>query len=107
MGELVTHHFGRPSPKPVAEGQEKPSVAFKVNEEHTLVTANVGHSILSDFVSGNVQVFSMEAERSRHSWTLSLGPFAEHKVEIVRKHHIGKILTLLVDGEVFVESSGS
>jgi len=103
--ELVTHHFGRPSPKLVEK--EKSAVAFKVNRERSLVTANVGHTVLSHFVSGTVQAVTMDAERSKHSWMVSLGPFAEHKVEIVKKHTVGKILTLLVDGEVFVESSGA
>jgi len=106
-GELVTHHFGKPSPKPLPEGQEKPMVTFKVNKERSLVTANVGHTVLSQFGSGAPQAVTMDAERLRHSWTISLGPFAEHKIEIAKKHTMGKILTLSVDDGIFVECSGA
>merc|ERR1712232_1061834 len=44
------------------------------------------------------------SERLRHAWTIQIGPFAEHKIEIVKKHTVGKILTLLVDGEVLVDA---
>lgn len=105
-GEVVTHLFGRPSP-PVGATQVKPEIALKVSKDRSAVTANVGHQVLSHFVSGEVQAKTSEVERLRHSWTVQLGPFAEHTVTIVKKHTLGKIITLLVDGEVLVESSAA
>lgn len=61
--------------------------------------------MLSHFVSGEVQATTSEAERLRKSWTVQLGPFAEHTIEVTKKHTLGKIVTLLVDGEVLVEAS--
>jgi len=42
-----------------------------------------------------------------HSWTFQLGPFAEHTVKIVKNYTLGKIITLMVDGDVFVESTAA
>jgi hypothetical protein len=41
------------------------------------------------------------------SWTIQCGPFAEHTVKVAKNYTLGKIVTLLVDGEVFVESDAS
>jgi len=100
----VTHHFGRPSPPPAPAGKQPEIASFKVNKERTAVTANFGHAVLSHLVSGEVRAVSSEVERLRHAWTVQIGPFAEHKIEIVKKYTVGKILTLLVDGEVFVDA---
>jgi len=105
-GDLVTHHFGRPSPAP-SSAQQTPEIALKVSKDRNVVTANVGHQVLSHFVSGEVQAKTFEVDRLRHSWTVQLGPFAEHTVEIVKRHTLGKIVTLLVDGDVLVESSAA
>jgi hypothetical protein len=43
----------------------------------------------------------------RHSWTVQAGPFAEHTVEVVKGHTIGKIVTLLVDGKTLVEATAA
>jgi hypothetical protein len=69
------------------------------------VTANVGHSVLDHFVSGEVRSVKSDLERLRHSWTFQLGPFAQHTVEVTKKHTLGKVVTLLVDGTVMVEAS--
>merc|ERR1711971_1106348 len=44
-------------------------------------------------------------QRLRRRWDFQLGPFAHHTVEITKIHTLGKIITLLVDGEVLVEST--
>lgn len=67
----------------------------------------MGHRVLSHFVSGEVQAVKCDVERLRHSWTVQIGPFAEHTVQITKRHTVGKIVTLLVDGEVLVESSAA
>jgi len=103
-GEHVTHHFGRPSPPGACMKQE---LALKVSKDRNKVTASVGHSVLDHFVNGEVQAVSCEMERLKHSWTVQVGPFATHTVQIMKKHTLGKIVTLLVDGEVLVESNAA
>jgi len=105
-GELVTHHFGRSSP-PRAASQKNSEIGIKVSKDRTTLTANAGHQVISHFVSGEVQANTSEADRRSHSWTIQVGPFAEHKVEISKKHTLGKIVTLAVDGEVLVESTAA
>jgi len=58
-------------------------------------------------VSGEVQAKTSEVERLRHSWTVQVGPFAQHTIEVTKRHTLGKIVTLLVDGEVLVESTAA
>jgi hypothetical protein len=101
-GDFVTHHFGRPSPPSSAMGKE---LCFKVSKDRHQVTADVGHDVLANFVSGEVQSVKSDVQRLRHKWTFQLGPFAEHTVEISKNFTLGKIITLLVDGEVLVEST--
>jgi len=103
----VTHHFGRPSPPPAPAGEQPQIASFKVNKDRTSVTANFGHSVLAHFVSGEVQAISSDVERLRHAWKIQVGPFATHTIEIVKKYTVGKILTLLVDGEVLVDASAA
>jgi hypothetical protein len=69
------------------------------------VTADVGHGILANFAAGTVQSISNDVQRLRRRWDFQLGPFAQHTVEITKNHTLGKIITLLVDGEVLVEST--
>jgi len=105
-GDLVTHHFGRPSPS-LRSVQQMPEIVLKVSKDRDMVTANAGHQVLSHFVSGEVQAKTFEVERLRRSWTVQLGPFAEHTIEVTKRHTLGKIVTLLVDGDVLVESSAA
>merc|ERR1712106_708162 len=105
-GELVTHHFGRPSP-PRGASQKDEEIAVKVSKDRSTLTASAGHQVISHFVSGEVQAKNSEVERLRHSWTIQVGPFAEHTIEIAKRYTLGKIVTLLVDGEVLVEASSA
>jgi hypothetical protein len=105
-GELVTHHFGRPSPARTVP-EQKSEIALKVSQDRKALTANAGHQVLAHFASGEVQAKTCEVERLRHSWTFQAGPFAEHTVEVVKRHTIGKIVTLLVDGKTLVEATAA
>lgn len=105
-GEPVMHHFGKPSPWLTA-AHEKQDIALKVSKDRTAVVASAGHQVLEHFVSGEVQAKNSEVERLRHSWTIQVGPFAEHIIEITKRYTLGKIITLLVDGEVLAESSAA
>jgi hypothetical protein len=102
-GDVVTQRFGRTSPA-LARSQQKAEIQLKVSKDRNKVTANVGHRVLSHFVSGEVQATKCDVERQRHSWTVQAGPFAEHTVQIVKQHALGKIVTLLVDGTILVEA---
>jgi hypothetical protein len=105
-GDLVTHHFGRPSPASKS-AQQPAQIALMVSKDRNTVSADVGHSVLSHFVSGEVRSKQCEAERLQHSWTIQAGPFAEHTIQVLKKHTLGTIVTLLVDGEVLVEASAA
>jgi hypothetical protein len=106
-GDLITHHFGRPSPSPSITVAEKPQLKLQVSRDRKTVTTNVGHNVLSHFISGEVRSIKSDIQRLSHAWTVQLGPFAEHTVKIVKKHTLGKIITLMVDGDVFVECTAS
>jgi len=106
-GEQITHCFGRPSPPPRAKGEEAAKVHFKVNQDRTIVSADVGHSVIRHFMDGEVRAVKQEFARKMHKWQFQLGPFAEHTVEVVKKFTLGSIITLLVDGEVLVEATSA
>jgi len=80
---------------------------LKVSKDRSAVSVSAGHGVLEHFVSGEVQAKNSEVERLRHSWTIQVGPFAEHTIEIAKRYTLGKIVTLLVDGEVLVEASAA
>jgi len=102
-GEAVTHHFGRPSPQRGVRSK----IDLQVSRDRSTVTANVGHSLLSLFTSGAARSVNCDVERLKHSWTVQFGPFAEHTVKILKKYTLGKIITLEVDGEVFIEATAA
>jgi len=62
---------------------------------------------LANFASGEVQSIASDVERLQRKWIFQLGPFAQHTVEITKKYTLGKIITLLVDGEILVESTAA
>lgn len=99
----ITRFFARPSPY-LKTGEEAPRIAIDVNRERTKVTASVGHDLLMHFMTGEVRAIRAHGHKSMHSWTIQLGPYAVHTIEI-EKRHTGKIVTLSVDGESFVEAS--
>mmetsp|Transcript_155791 Transcript_155791/g.271056 ORF Transcript_155791/g.271056 Transcript_155791/m.271056 type:complete len:547 (+) Transcript_155791:67-1707(+) len=106
--DLVTHHFARPSPSLMLKSDAhslKKQLELRVAKDRSKVTGNVGHAVLSHFVNGEVQAVSSDIQKLRHSWTIQVGPFAEHTVVVEKKHILSKILSLTVDGEPFVEAS--
>jgi hypothetical protein len=102
----VTHHFGRSSPA-VTAAEQNSQLSLKVSKDRSEVTANAGHQVLSHFASGEVQAKTCEVAKLKHSWTVQLGPFAEHTIEISKRHTLGKVVTLSVDGDILVESAGA
>jgi hypothetical protein len=63
--------------------------------------------MLANFVSGKAQSITNDVERFRRTWTFQLGPFAQHTVEITKNYTLGKVITLIVDGEILVESAAA
>jgi hypothetical protein len=105
--ETVTHHFGRPSPPPLRTGEKKAKVDLRVSKDRSKVEANVGHEVLSHFISGEVRAIGSEVQRLMHSWTLQVGPFAKHSIKVTKNHTLGKIITLVIDDETFVECTAA
>jgi len=103
-GETVS--FGKPSP-PHLDNEDKPKIRLQLSKDRSIVQANVGHSILSHFMSGEVRADTSRLGKLMRSWTVELGPFANHTITVSKNYTFGKIITLVVDGEVFVESNSA
>jgi hypothetical protein len=61
--------------------------------------------VLTHFLSGAVRNVTSDLQRHYHSWTIQIGPFAEHIVKISRHPWPSKVVTLTVDDDVLVEAS--
>mmetsp|Transcript_8560 Transcript_8560/g.19475 ORF Transcript_8560/g.19475 Transcript_8560/m.19475 type:complete len:463 (-) Transcript_8560:128-1516(-) len=108
-GELITHFFARPTPPPSKDARDgaklvKPRILFKVSKDRQRAVTDVGHSVLTHFLSGEVRSVRQEATRWKKSWTIQVGPFAEHTIELERRYKLSKILTLTVDGDLLCEA---
>lgn len=114
--QMVTHYFARvspPHPRPLADWPRSqavsstalPSIEMTVDKDRQLVYANAGHSLFKHFISGEARSIASDKHRQRCRWTFQLGPFAEHTVEIEKRHHTSKIVSLSVDDTVLVEAS--
>lgn len=114
--ERITHYFGRLTPPPAPSTSNRasrkdlmetvhPTVNFKVSKDRKVVNTDCGHSVLQYFLEGAVRSVRQDiGQKLRKSWTIQIGPFAEHTVELEKKHgKNSKTLTLTVDGELLVE----
>lgn len=103
--DLVTHYFAWPSPSPSSSSNaQTQKLELCVSQDCRVVTANVGRAVLSHFASGEVQAVRSEAKDRHHSWTVQVGPFAEHTIALEKKHEFSKVLSLSVDGHPFIEA---
>lgn len=100
--DRVTHHFAWPSP---TCGLPKKRMELCVAKDRSVVTGNVGHAVLSHFVTGEVRAVRSDIQTLSHSWTVQLGPFAEHTLVVEKKNWLSKIISLSIDGQPFVEAS--
>lgn len=77
--------------------------------EHLLqeqpITMNVGASVLRDYVSGKVYRGESGSSRFQKWWELQLGPFAKHKIRLVKASAMNSHMTLYVDDKVLVDCS--
>jgi hypothetical protein len=109
--ELVTHYFARPSPPPVPQEVPPHSLELSISKDRRTVTANVGHCLLKHFASGKVKAVeessreeSSRENSTRRAWTIQLGPFANHRIEIKQSQAGKGLLKLVVDGDALVEA---
>jgi len=103
--ELVTHYFARPSPPGVSQESPAPQISLQVARDRSRVTADVGHSVISHYFSGEARAVSQDAHRLSHTWVVQLGPLAEHTIVLEKKYTLGKVVSLAVDGAPFVEAT--
>jgi hypothetical protein len=61
--------------------------------------------VFSHFFSGEARAVSQDSQRLRHTWVVQLGPLAEHTIVLEKKYTLGKIVSLVIDGEPFVEAA--
>lgn len=102
--DLVTHHFARPTPAPSGT-PVRSKIHCKVDKERKKVVADVGHVALSRFLSMEPRAVKSEPGMLRHAWIVQIGPWAQHRIEIEKKHKRSKAVTVSVDGEVLVEAA--
>jgi hypothetical protein len=98
----TTHCFGRHTP---AVDQPETVASFKISDDRRSISANLGHSVLSHFLSGDVRNVTSDVQRHCRSWTIQIGPFAEHVVKISRHAWPSKVVTLTIDDDVLVDAS--
>jgi hypothetical protein len=114
--QMVTHYFARVSPPPprpladcpssqAASSTAMPKIEMRVDKDRRVVNANVGHSFLKHFMSGEARSIASDKHRLRCRWTFQLGPFAEHTVEIEKRLETSNVVCLTVDGAILVEAS--
>jgi len=109
---LMTHFFARWSPPPVkdvsgalaAAQHEPPRIRLSVNQNRSLVTFPVGHTYLEHFLNGQVRQHTIESSSSKATWTLQIGPFAMHTVEVEKLYKLSSAITVTVDKHPLVEA---
>jgi hypothetical protein len=99
--DLITHHFARATPPPSVGPK---TINIEVSKDRENAKVDVGHSILAHYLSNEVRAVAQTAEKRKCSWTVQVGPFAEHTIQVESKM-TSRIITLIVDGEKFVEAS--
>jgi len=111
-GELMTHFFARPTPAPAPNGGEQLSgriprtkVSLQVTKDRKLVTSSVGHDALARFLKGELRAVGQTCEPKKHSWTIEIGPYATHVIDLEKKYKSSKVLTLMVDGTILAEAA--
>lgn len=110
QGDMITHFFARQSP-PAPGGlmgarPADPRIVFDVSKDRRLIKANVGYATLTHFLSGQVRTVSRDSpSRLKKNWTIQVGPYATHVVQLEKASQNSKVVTLTVDGEVLCESA--
>jgi len=107
-GENITQFFGRPTPNPKAPAQ--PKFLMTVAKDRSMVSGNIGHRELMAYWSGEARAINMNPKRpgklvgfGSKAWTLMVG-LSEHTIEVERKHHTSKHVTVTIDKELLIEA---
>jgi hypothetical protein len=69
------------------------------------VSGNVGHNFFTQFLQQKATIVKQTSSKLKHSWTIRIGPYSEHTIEIEKRWKSSKIATLTVDGSTLVESA--
>jgi hypothetical protein len=104
--EDITQSLIRFSPVP-SKRRHTSKVELRLNKDRTRVTSTVSHAMLLHFITGEVRAVSHFLAKQKLAWTIQLGPFAEHTIEIMKKQSLGSPVSgcIHVDGAVLVEAS--
>lgn len=107
--EEITHFFARVTPPPARGAMEaQPAsreLSFQVDKERVNVTTNITHSMLESYMKGELGAVSCKADsKTKMTWCISIGPYAEHTITVERKHKTSREMTLSVDGSVLVNA---
>merc|ERR1712048_791618 len=105
-------YVGRPTPK-IDQGLNQVNLVLSDDGHRMMhgrsehITANVGHRVLSHFLSGEARRVVSDLQRHCRSWTVQLGPHAEHIIKVERQPwpSTSKIIKLTIDDETLVEAS--
>jgi len=103
-GRQAFEFLARPTPGEQC-GKERRVVSFTVSDDRQYVSSNVGHSVLSHFLSSEARSVSSELGTHSHSWTIQLGPFAEHQIRVEWGSWPSNSVKLIVDGEPLLDST--
>mmetsp|Transcript_2587 Transcript_2587/g.4707 ORF Transcript_2587/g.4707 Transcript_2587/m.4707 type:complete len:488 (-) Transcript_2587:118-1581(-) len=106
-GEPITNFLAVPTPA-VGDVETQTAVGVYVDKRRSMAIAEVGNSVFSYFLSGEARRVSAEVLHSwggSKTWTIQLGPFAEHTVLLERFQRTSKIYRLSVDGVRLVEAT--
>merc|ERR1719345_168681 len=60
---------------------------------------------MTRFQSMEPRAVENDPGKLRYAWTLMIGPWARHRIEVEKKHKRSKAVTITVDGEVLVEAN--
>eukprot|EP00928_Gymnodinium_smaydae_P025220 TRINITY_DN2015_c2_g1_i1.p1 TRINITY_DN2015_c2_g1~~TRINITY_DN2015_c2_g1_i1.p1 ORF type:complete len:622 (+),score=92.79 TRINITY_DN2015_c2_g1_i1:64-1929(+) len=90
-----------------ASASSSPTVEIKVTRDKlglASIRANVGHSALTDFMSGDVRAVDSKttppsaSAALKKEWKIQLSSLVEHTIEISRASRTAKVVTVAVDG---------
>jgi len=107
--EHVTHFFARATPPPGGVALEslpaQNELFMECSKDRKQVTSQITHTTLVDYLSSEArQISSSPESTTKMTWKFQLGPLAQHTVTVEKKKVASKIVTLMVDGKLLVES---
>jgi hypothetical protein len=104
-GEPILSLLAMPTP-PIGglDAELASMVSMRLDRTRSFLDCDISAAALEHFMSGEVRQGDSQVERWMKAWTLQLGPFAEHAVQIEKGDQMG-VLRLTVDGNRLAEAS--